>query len=141
MGRRGPLPASKPAAKSAKAEPLPPPPDYLPEAARMEYNRIAAVVEGLTAADSTLLATYAQAVHEHAEISRKLTPENMTVRAATGGEYLNPLFNARSTCQKVIERCAAALGLSPAARARSGAIQPASSTPTAAGPEDGLGPA
>jgi P27 family predicted phage terminase small subunit len=149
MGARGPLPgAGRAAARSIPAggEPVPPPPDYLAAPARAEYLRIAGLAgDALTAADSTLLATYAQAVHEHAEISRKLTPENMTCKSATGGEYLNPLFNARSTVQKTIERCAAALGLSPAARARAGA--PAGKTendpegPAAFGDEHGTDPA
>jgi len=140
MGSRGPLPRATARPPAPQAEPLPPPPDYLLEPARIEYARIARLMaEHLTPADATLLATYAQAVHEHAEISRRLTPETMTVRAATGGEYLHPLFNARSTCQKTIERCASALGLSPAARARAGSTGPA---PTHhSGPGDGLGPA
>ena len=139
MGARGPLPRTATAGAPAPVEPLPPPPDYLPEPARAEYLRIAAVVPGLSAADATLLATYAQAVHEHAELSRRLTPETMTIRAPTGGEYLHPLFTARSTCQKTLERCAAALGLSPAARARSGA--PTSAPSLHPGPGDGFGPA
>lgn len=140
MGARGPLPRTATAPRSAPGQPLPPPPDYLPEPARAEYTRIAHLMaDTLTPADATLLATYAQAVHEHAEISRRLTPETMTVRAPTGGEYLHPLFSARSTCQKTIERCAAALGLSPAARARSGAPTPAHASHP--GPGDGQGPA
>jgi P27 family predicted phage terminase small subunit len=135
MGQRGPLPRAATGNKTGNTsagEPLPPPPDWLLPGAAAEYRRIAEIVKTLTASDSVLLATYAQAVHEHAEISKKLTTENMTVKAATGGEYLNPLFNARSTIQKTIERCAAALGLSPAARARSGspAGLPASDSPT-----------
>lgn len=136
MGARGPLPksASTGASNSTDAEPLPPPPDYLPESAKAEYLRIAGLSANLTAADMVLLASYAQAVHEHAEISRKLTPETMTVKAPGGGEYLNPLFNARSTVQKTIERCAAALGLSPTARARAGNPPAGPATPAATGP-------
>lgn len=125
MGARGPLPfTARPGTTAGtaatRAEPMPDPPDWLTEGAAAEYRRLVALHPHWTAADASILTTHAQAVDEHAAISRRLTVDTITSKAGTGGEYLNPLFNARSTAQKTIERTALQLGLTPAARARSG---------------------
>jgi P27 family predicted phage terminase small subunit len=135
MGQRGPLPRAATGNKTGNTsagEPLPPPPDWLLPGAAAEYRRIADTVKTLTAADSVLLAIYAQAVNEAAELSRKINPDNMALTSGAGGQYVNPLVNIRISSQKTIERCADKLGLSPAARARSGspAGLPASDSPT-----------
>jgi phage terminase small subunit len=93
MGSRGPLPkAAQPGAVThtlpGTVEPLPPPPDWLSEEAKTEYNRVVVLRE-----------------------------EGPSIKGHRGS-VLNPRVKARQFALATLAETAQALGLTPAARAR-----------------------
>jgi P27 family predicted phage terminase small subunit len=122
MGSRGPLPkAAQPGAVThtlpGTVEPLPPPPDWLSEEAKTEYNRVVVAAPALTARDAAMLCSYCEAVAEIAEHTRILREEGPSIKGHRGS-VLNPRVKARQFALATLAETAQALGLTPAARAR-----------------------
>jgi P27 family predicted phage terminase small subunit len=134
MGARGPAPHI-PAGSAARSAPgVPPAPNHLSPNAADEYDRVALLLnDSLQQHDAAVLAAYAAAVEEVATFTEQLRTEGHILKSATGGRYLHPAHAARASAHKLLLATATQLGLSPAARARLGAVNTPAALPV--GPE------
>jgi P27 family predicted phage terminase small subunit len=113
---------------------VPPAPSHLSPNAADEYDRVALLLnDSIQHHDSALLAAYAQASAEVSQFTEQLRTEGAILTAATGGRYLHPAHAARASAHKLLLATATQLGLSPAARARLGAVTTPAALPV--GPE------
>lgn len=134
MGARGPAPQIKAGSATRTAPGVPPAPAYLSPSAAEEYGRIADLLnDSLQHHDAALLAAYAAASDEVATFTEQLRKEGAILQSATGGRYLHPAHAARASAHKLLLATATQLGLSPAARARLGAVSAPAALPV--GPE------
>lgn len=121
MGARGPI--AKKASKAAiRFRPgVPPPPEWLDDAAAKEYQRAAEELEAAGGAlqqmDCYTLATYAQACSDVARLTVDLRNEGETITTPQG-VIANPLLRALTVAQRSLASATAKLGFSPADRAR-----------------------
>lgn len=120
MGRRGKLPALKPGVPAPVLGPVPPPPSWLGDIARAEYERVSREKQDITAADAGLLASYAQSYGEVATHTQQLVTEGYTIKGDRGA-VLNPRVRALDRARVGLLAAASALGLTPVSRVRSGA--------------------
>ncbi len=120
MGSRGPMPkASAPVLQFRLG--VPPPPDWLDEGAKAEYQRAAAELEAagtaLQQVDFAVLCAYAQAYADMARLSKRIRKEGEVVEGASG-PIANPLIRSRALALQTIRTTSQKLGFSPADRGR-----------------------
>ncbi len=128
MGSRGPMPkASAPVLQFRLG--VPPPPDWLDEGAKAEYQRAAAELEAagtaLQQVDFAVLCAYAQAYADMARLSKEIRERGEVVDGANG-PIANPLIRSRALALQTIRTTSQKLGFSPADRGRIGGKAPGS---------------
>lgn len=129
MGERGPLPKQNPIRRNHRdvtgtiAVSRPTMPRDLPDEAKAEWRRVVPLIEQmglLTKLDRAVLIRYCRAWAEWVELDAQLAATGKLVKGQKGNLVRNPLWLMRQDVEKTVTELSRQLGLSPAARARSG---------------------
>jgi P27 family predicted phage terminase small subunit len=117
---RGPPRAGKLARSGAVKSGAPTMPTWLPEAARKEFRRVAAVLKTaglLSPIDLGILVSYCLAVAEVIDCTERLVAEGLTIK--THGQVIpHPLLKPRAAAEQRVRSLAMELGLTPVSRKR-----------------------
>ena len=128
MGSRGPMPkASAPVLQFRLG--VPPPPDWLDEGAKAEYQRAAAELDAagtaLQQVDFAVLCAYAQAYSDLARLTKEIRDKGEVVEGYNG-PIANPLIRTLALAFQTLRATAQKLGFSPSDRGRIGGKAPGS---------------
>ncbi len=132
MGTRGPI--KKESTKQLGASGIPQPPDWLCKTAKVEYFRIAGILneEGVVEqVDMAILSSYAQAYADVARLTVAVREDGESVQSDKGNWYLNPDVGVLNNANARQTKAAAMLGFSPVDRGRVSKVAKPKSSPFA----------
>ena len=106
---------------------VPTAPSFLGREGKREWNRVAKLLDAadiVTKLDRAALAMYCAAWDEYCEADklvaeqRKLTGVGVVLQGQTGGYYINPAVNLRTSAWNKVMKAAVEFGLTPSSRSR-----------------------
>jgi P27 family predicted phage terminase small subunit len=132
MGERGPVPTGYARRRNKRHTSgqfvtiaKPPMPRGLPAEAKAEWRRVVPQLEDigmLASIDRGVLIRYCAAWADWCELARLLEKSGKLIKGQKGNLVRNPLWLMKRDCEQAIAELARQLGLTPAARLRSGVV-------------------
>ena len=132
MGERGPVPTGYARRRNKRHTSgqfvtiaRPPMPRTLPEEAKAEWRRVVPELESigmLATIDRGVLVRYCQAWADWCELNGLLQRSGKLIKGQKGNLVRNPLWLMKRDAEQAIAELARQLGLTPAARLRSGVV-------------------
>jgi P27 family predicted phage terminase small subunit len=111
----------RPGPQPTRTEEVPEPPDFLCEAAKAEWRRLAPELcrlNLLTTLDRSLFAVYCETFGHWMEAERQLEAGGLVAKGSTGNVVMHPLVKIAVQAARDVCKFGAEFGLSPCARAK-----------------------